>query len=67
MKIDFQFETKYGLFSDSLILPDDQTFTEDEILAMQQERLDAWIHIIENPEPGVFIPDEEGADVIELS
>jgi len=49
MKIDFEFETKYGKYSDALYLPDDHTFTDDEIQAMKQQRLDAWVSFIENP------------------
>jgi len=46
IKIDFTFDTEYGVFSDSLSLPDDHTFTDDEIEAMKQERLSNWIAII---------------------
>lgn len=50
MKIDFQFETQYGLFSDALILPDDQTFTDAEIELMKQERLNNWLAIFATPQ-----------------
>ena len=49
MKIDFEFTTGYGVFSDALYLDDDHQSTEDEINAMKQERLDNWIAAIENP------------------
>jgi hypothetical protein len=49
MKIDFEFETKYGKYCDALYLPDDHTFTDDEIQVMKQQRLDAWVSFIENP------------------
>jgi hypothetical protein len=49
MKIDFQFDTEYGLFSDAISLPDDHTFTDDDIEAMKQERLANWITIITTP------------------
>jgi len=49
MKIDFKFDTKYGVFSDAISLPDDHTFTDDEIEAMKQERVDNWIAIITAP------------------
>lgn len=51
MNIDFQFQTKYGTFSDALILPDDHNFTEEELTAMKQQRLDKWLAIIESPAP----------------
>ena len=53
MKIDFEFETSYGKFRDALYLPDDSTFTQDQIEAMKQERLDNWLFVVENPPPSV--------------
>ena len=47
MLIDFQFITKYGLYSDVLDLPDDNTFTDAEIQDMQIQRLNSWIACIE--------------------
>ena len=49
MKIDFQFNTEYGVFSDALYLDDNHSFTEQEIEAMKQERVDNWIAVIESP------------------
>ena len=49
MKIDFTFDTEYGSFSDALVLPDDHTFTENELEVMKQERLSNWIAIITTP------------------
>lgn len=51
MKIDFSYETAYGRFSAALYLPDDNTYTNEEIEAMQQERLDAWLAIVSAPPP----------------
>jgi hypothetical protein len=52
VKIDFQYETKYGVYRDALHLPDDHAYSEADIAAMQQERLDNWMFAIENsPEP----------------
>jgi len=60
MKIDIQFETKYGKFADALYLPDDHNFSADEINTMKQARLDNWIYFIENTPPNPNpIPDEE--------
>jgi len=63
MQIRFMFETKYGTFSDSLTLPDDHTFTDDELEAMKVQRRDNWIAHIETPAPETTeettpIPDE---------
>lgn len=49
MKIDFEFETQYGVFRDALHLPDDHQFTSDEIEQMKQQRLDNWLAIVNAP------------------
>lgn len=49
MKIDFEFETTHGIFRDALYLPDDHELTEDQIKAMQTERLNNWLYLVENP------------------
>ncbi len=49
IKIDFEFETQYGMFKDALYLPDDHGYNETQLQALKQERLDNWIAIIENP------------------
>ena len=54
IKIDFTFDTEYGVFSDAISLPDDHTFTDDEIKAMKQERVDNWIAIITAPSEEVI-------------
>lgn len=47
MKIDFQFDTQYGMFSDALHLEDGVNYTNEEIEAIKQKRLANWISIIE--------------------
>ena len=59
MKIDFFFETQYGKFADAIILPDDHTFSEAEIEAMKQQRLDNWIAVVS------YVPTEEEIAEIE--
>ena len=61
MKIDFTFETQYGVFSDAITLPDDHTFTDNEIEAIKKERLSNWVAILEAPpsEEVVETPVEE--------
>lgn len=49
MKIDFEFDSKYGVFRDALHLPDDHGLSEAEIEAMKQQRFDNWIAVIEAP------------------
>lgn len=59
IKIDFSLETKYGVYRDALYLPDDHTYTQDEITAMELERVNNWIYEIEHPpEPEPPIPVE---------
>ena len=51
VKIDFSFETKYGVFSDALNLSDEEaaSLTAEDIEALKQERLANWVAIIETP------------------
>jgi hypothetical protein len=49
MKIDFSFDTPHGKFADALHLPDDHTYTDAEIEAMKQQRLDNWIAVVTAP------------------
>lgn len=49
IKIDFEFETKYGVFRDALYLDENHTLTEQEIEATKTERLNNWLNVIENP------------------
>lgn len=49
MKIDFEFQTEYGLFRDALHLPDDHAFTDAELDALKQGRVDNWIAIVSAP------------------
>jgi hypothetical protein len=49
MKIDFEFTTKYGRFSDAIWFPDDAPMTDEEIEAEKKRRLSNWIAIIEAP------------------
>lgn len=58
IQIIFQRDTTYGVFRDALYLPADHTFTEAEIEAMMQERVDNWIAVIETPSD-IETPPEE--------
>lgn len=49
VKIDFEFDTPHGMYRDALYLPEDHTFTDDEIQAMKQQRVDNWIAIVTAP------------------
>lgn len=57
IKIDFEFESKYGVFRDAIHLADDHAFSEEQIADMKQQRFDNWIAIIETP--NVEVVEEE--------
>ena len=61
IKIDFNFDTPHGMFRDALHLPDDHTFTDEEIQAMKQQRVDNWIAVVTAPpvEEAIEPPVEE--------
>lgn len=47
MKIDFEFITQYGTFKDCLNLEDDVSYSDEEIDAMKQQRLNNWLQIVD--------------------
>jgi hypothetical protein len=62
MKIDFEFSSQYGKFSDALYFDDNAVPDEATIEALKQERFQNWLNAIENPpveEPLVETPQEE--------
>jgi hypothetical protein len=63
VKIDFEFDSQYGVFRDALHLQDDHGLSDDEIQAIQQQRFDNWIAIVTAPPeelPPVESPPEQG-------
>lgn len=51
IKIDFEFDTRHGVFRDAITLPDDHQFTAQQIEGMKQARVDAWLAYMDNPPP----------------
>jgi hypothetical protein len=50
ISIPFQIEDpQHGLYSDTLYLEDDHTFSDADIEAMKQERFNNWITFITTP------------------
>lgn len=49
IKIDFEFDSTYGVFRDALHLSDDHGLSEAEIDAMKQQRFNNWIAIVTAP------------------
>jgi hypothetical protein len=53
IKIDFEFDSPYGVFRDALHLPDDHGLSEAQTEALKQERLDNWLAILSMPQEPV--------------
>jgi hypothetical protein len=49
MKIDFEVQTKYGVFRDAIHTPVE--LTQEQIEAIKTERVNNWIAVIEAPQP----------------
>ena len=63
VKIDFEFDSQFGVFRDALHLQDDHGLSGEEIQAIQQQRFDNWIAIVTSPPeepPPVESPPEQG-------
>lgn len=49
IKIDFEFQTKFGVFRDALHLPVNHELTDSQINDLKQQRLDNWLKIVDPP------------------
>lgn len=49
IRIIFEQQTEFGMYRDALYLPLDHSYSEEEIEAMKQKRIDNWIAMISNP------------------
>jgi hypothetical protein len=58
VKIDFEFDSQYGVFRDALHLPEDHGLSDAEIQALKQQRFDNWLAIVNAP--SVESPPEQG-------
>lgn len=58
IKIDFEKTSEDGLmvYRDALYLPEDHTFTEEEVEAMKQERFNRWYAAVTTP-PEEYVDD----------
>jgi len=59
LKIDFEFDSQYGVFRDALHLPENHGMTDAEIQTMKQRRFDNWIAIVTAPPVEETPPTEE--------
>ena len=49
MVINFEITKDQYTLKDALVLPDDHTFTDEELEAMKQVRFDNWYKIVTTP------------------
>lgn len=64
VKIDFEFDTPYGVFRDALHLPDDHALAEAGIQALKEQRRDHWVSIVSgvpsvDPYFAMFVPSDK--------
>ncbi len=62
IKIDFEFNTVHGIFKDALYLQEGHGFTETEIDAMKEERLNSWLQMLSATTPRPDIVSIDGVD-----
>lgn len=67
IKIDFEFETEYGSYKDALHLPYYHTYSDAEIEAMKQARVDNWLAIINTPSPEVVQEVSTPSNTVEIA
>jgi hypothetical protein len=67
MQIIFEYDHNGIIFRDALNLPDNHTYTDDELEAMKQTRISNWLTAITAPPPeykrdqdGNIMHDEDG-------
>ena len=47
IKIDFEFNTQYGIFRDAIYIPENHSYNIEEIENIKQQRLNNWISIVD--------------------
>jgi hypothetical protein len=60
--INFSFETEFGVFSDAIVLSDEEmaTITQEQVDAIKQTRLNNWLAVVNSP-----VVEEAPTDVVE--
>lgn len=43
MRIEFELETKHGIYRDAITLPEDHALSQTDIEALKRQRADAWV------------------------
>lgn len=49
IKIDFERETRHGVYRDAITLFNEDVYSQEEIEAMMQQRTDSWVAYMDNP------------------
>jgi hypothetical protein len=59
IRIDFVYTDGHMSLSDAIYLPENHTYSEDQIEVMKKERFDNWKNHIMNPPPAEHVPPVE--------
>jgi hypothetical protein len=46
VKIEFKFDSEFGVFRDAIVLPDNHGMSDAQIDSMKQQRFDAWLETV---------------------
>lgn len=49
VKIDFEFQTAFGLYRDALYLPEGHGMSDAELGVLKQQRVDNWVAVVSAP------------------
>ena len=60
MQIIFEYDHNGIIFRGALNLPDEHTYTDDELEAMKQAHISDWLTAITDPSPPKYVLDEHG-------
>lgn len=59
VKIDFQFESEFGVYRDAIVLPEDHNFTDEQIESIKQQRFNAWLEAITPSDEDIAVEGNE--------
>lgn len=57
--VEFEFEVDGGIFRDCIALEDDHTHTSEDIEQMKQDRLQAYMDMVNTKKPDTDLPVQE--------
>lgn len=59
VKIDFEFDSEYGIFRDAICLPDDHGLSDAQLETLKRDRFDNWLLVVKQ-QSGEIPPALEG-------